>query len=161
MMEHEQINDKCVALSMNGTKMTGRMLAKAMVGFLKFGGRTANKILTPHGEQSLKSLTKQGASLADIEISGDNIGSFKRIARKYNIDFALKKDSTKDPPNWVVFFKAKDSKAIESAFNEYSAIELKHKKEKVPLLQRLAKFKEIAKNLLPPAKNRNRGERSL
>jgi len=84
MMEHEQINDKCVALSMNGAKMTGRMLAKAMVGFLKLGGRTANKMLTPRGEQSLKSLTKQGASLADIEITGENIGSFKRIARKYN-----------------------------------------------------------------------------
>ena len=161
MMEHEQINDKCVALSMNGTKMTGRILAKAMVGFLKFGGRTANKMLTPHGEQSLKSLTKQGASLADIEITGENIGSFKRIARKYNIDFALKKDSTKDPPNWVVFFKAKDSKAIESAFKEYSAIELKHKKVKTPMLKRLEKFKELAKSILPPAKNRNRGEREL
>ena len=128
---------------------------------LKISGRAANKILTTHGEQSLKSLTKQGVSLSDIEISGDNIGSFKRIARKYNIDFALKKDSTKDPPNWVVFFKAQDSKAIESAFKEYSAIELKHKKEKVPMLQRLAKFKEIAKSLLPPSKNRNRGGHEL
>jgi len=160
-MEHEQINDKCVALSMNGTKMTGRVLASAMVGFLKFGGKMGKKMLTPHGEQSLKSLTKQGSSLADIEITGENIGSFKRIARKYNIDFALRKDSTKDPPHWVVFFKAKDSKAIESAFKEYSAIELKHKKTKVPLLQKLEKFKELAKSLLPPAKNRNRGEREL
>lgn len=157
MMEHEQINDKSVALSIRGAKMTGQLLAQAMRAFLK----KAREPTIKHGQQSLKSLTKQGASLADIEIDGGNIGSFKRIARKYNIDFALRKDSTKDPPNWVVFFKAKDSKAIESAFKEYSAIELKHKKVKVPMLQRLAKFKELAKSLLPPAKNRNRGEREL
>jgi hypothetical protein len=160
-MEHEQINDKCVALSMRGSKITGTMLAKCMLGVLKFGGKMGKHMITPHGEQSLKSITKQGASLADIEIDGGNIGSFKRIARKYNIDFALKKDSNKDPPNWVVFFKAKDSKAIESAFKEYTAIELKHKKQKVPMLQRLAKFAELAKSILPPAKNRNRGEREL
>jgi hypothetical protein len=157
MMEHEHINDKSVALAIRGVKIAGNTLAKAMQDFLK----KAREPTAKHGQQSLKSLTEQGSSLADIEISGENIGSFKRIARKYNIDFALKKDSTKDPPNWVVFFKAKDSKAIESAFKEYSAIELKHKKVKVPILERLKKFKELAKSLLPPAKNRNRGEREL
>ena len=157
MMEHEHINDKSVALSIRAAKMSGNVLAGAMRAFLK----KAREPTVKNGEQSLKSLSKQGTSLADIEISGENIGSFKRIARKYNIDFALKKDSTKDPPNWVVFFKAKDSKAIESAFKEYSAIELKHKKVKTPMLQRLEKFKELAKSILPPAKNRNRGEREL
>jgi translation initiation factor 2B subunit (eIF-2B alpha/beta/delta family) len=157
MMEHEQINDKSVALSIRGAKMTANALAGAMRAFLK----KAREPTVKHGEQSLKSLSKQGSSLADIEISGENIGSFKRIARKYNIDFALRKDATKDPPHWVVFFKAKDSKAIESAFKEYSAIELKHKKVKTPMLKRLEKFKELAKSILPPAKNRNRGEREL
>ena len=157
MMEHEQINDKSVALSIRAAKMTGNALAQAMRAFLK----RAREPTVKHGEQSLKSLSKQGSSLADIEISAENIGSFKRIARKYNVDFALRKDATKDPPHWVVFFKAKDSKAIESAFKEYSAIELKHKKEKVPMLKRLEKFKELAKSILPPAKNRSRGEREL
>jgi hypothetical protein len=114
-----------------------------------------------HGKQSLKSLSKQGTSLADIEIDGGNIGSFKKIARKYNIDFALKKDDSKDPPNWVVFFKAKDSKALESAFKEYSRLELKVKKTRTPMLERLAKFKELAKSIVPPAKNRHRGEREI
>jgi len=157
MMEHEQINDKSVALSIRAVKMTGNVLAQAMRAFLK----KAREPTAKHGEQSLKSLSKQGSSLADIEISGENIGSFKRIARKYNVDFALRKDATKDPPHWVVFFKAKDSKAIESAFKEYSAIELKHKKVKVPMLKRLEKFKELAKSILPLVKNRNRGEREL
>jgi len=97
MMEHEIVNDKCVALSMRGTKITGRMLAKSMRMFLKMGGKVGNRLLTRHGEQSLKSLSKNGSALADIEISGDNI-VFRKTARKYNVDYSLKKDSTHDPP---------------------------------------------------------------
>jgi hypothetical protein len=155
-VQHEQINDKTVALSIKGAKVTGRLLAKAMQAFLKKTREPTYK----HGKQSLKSLTKQGASIADLEIDGDNIGSFKRIARKYNVDFSLKRDSMADPPRCVVFFKAKDSKALESAFNEYSKIILKHK-ERPSMLKRLGKFKELAKSIAPPAKNRNKGEREI
>jgi len=152
-MEHEQINDRSVAICVRGAKITGRLLAKAMQAFLK-------KLKEPdekHGKQSLKSLSKQGASLADIEISGENIGTFKKTARKYNVDFALKCDKSENPPKWVVFFKSKDDKALESAFNEYSKITLKHKDVKPSMLGKLRAFKELAKNALAPAKNRNRG----
>ena len=154
--QHEQVNEKAVALSIKGAKVTGRLLAKAMQAFLKRAREPTYK----HGKQSLKSLTKQGASLADVEISADNIGSFKSIARKYNLDFSLKKDTLTVPPRCVVFFKAKDSKALESAFNEYSRAELKYR-ERPSMLKRLEHFKEIAKTALPPAKNRSRGEREL
>ena len=142
MMEHEQVNDRAVAMSIQSTKLTGRMLAKAMQAFLK-------KVREPkykHGEQSLKSLTKQGASLADIEISGDNIGSFRKIARKYSIDFALKQDKSAIPPRWVVFFKAKDDKSLDAAFKEYSQAELKQKKRKPSMLSRLARSKAKSKS---------------
>ncbi len=148
----EQVNDKTVALSIKTTKLTGRLLARAMQAFLKKAREPTNK----HGKQSVKSLTKQGASLADVEISGDDIGTFKRTARKYNIDFALKRDGSSAPPNWIVFFKAKDSKALESAFKEFTKITLKHKKEKPSMLKRLKHFRELAKSALAPVKNRHR-----
>jgi len=100
-----------------------------------------------HGQQSLKSLSKQGASLADVEISGENIGSFKKTAWKYKVDFALKKDATLTPPRWVVFFKAKDDKAMESAFKEYSRAILKQKAPKVSILARLDRLRELAKSV--------------
>ena len=155
-MEHEQLNDKTVALAIRGTKATGRMLAKTMQAFLKKAREPTYK----HGKQSLKSLTKQGASLADMEITGENIGSFKRIARKYNVDFNLKRDNAAIPPKCIVFFKAKDGKAIESAFSEYSKAILKYK-EKPSMLKRLEKFRELAKSILPAVKNRGRGDREL
>jgi len=155
-MLQEQVNDKAVALSVKAVKLTGRLLAKAMQEFMK----KAREPTVHHGKQSVKSLTKQGASLSNIEIGGDNIGSFSKTARKYNVDFALKRDSSETPPRWVVFFKAKDADALTAAFNEYTKTTLK-KKERPSLLKSLAKFKELANNRAAPAKNRARGEREL
>ena len=154
---NEQINEKTVALSVKGAKITGRVLARAMRAFLK----RAREPTVKHGKQSIKSLTKQGASLANVEVSGDDIGTFKRTARKYNIDFSLKRDDSETPPKWIVFFRAKDSQAIESAFKEFSAVTLKYKTKKPSMLQRLAKFRELAKSIAAPVKNRKRGEREI
>ena len=137
-MEHEVVNDKCVALSMRGTKITGRMLARAMQAFLKLAK-------TPHikyGKQSLKSLSKDGSSLENIEISGTNIGTFNKTARKFNINYSLRKDKSTTPPRWIVFFKAKDDKALHSAFNEYARLTLRQKARKQPMLDKLEKTKD-------------------
>jgi hypothetical protein len=155
-MEHEQINDKSVALSIKGAKITGRMLAKAMQAFLKKAREPTYK----HGKQSLKSLAKQGASLTEIEIPGE-ISAFKHTARKYNIDFAVKRDDSVKPPKWIILFKAKDSKAMESAFKDYSSRNELKRKNKPSMLKRLEKFKKLAKSVAPPAKNRSRGEREI
>ena len=153
----EQVNDKTVALSVKVAKMTGRLLAKAMQAFLK----KAREPTIKHGKQSVKSLTKQGASLSNITVDGDNIGSFNRIARKYNVDFALKRDDSTTPPKWMVFFKAKDADALTAAFNEYSKIQLREKTKKPSLLDRLAKAKELVSQIASPVKNRNKGEHEL
>jgi hypothetical protein len=116
-----------------------------MKGAIRKGGRIGNKLLTKQGEQSLKSLSKKGGALTDIEISGDNIGTFRKTARKYNIDFALKKDSSQDPPRWVVFFEAKNDQAMQAAFNEYAKATLKQKSRKDSMLGKLDKNKELAR----------------
>jgi len=153
----EHIDDKTVALSVKAAKMTGRLLAKAMQAFLK----KAREPTFKHGKQSVKSLTKHGASLTTIDITGDNIGSFSRTARKYNVDFSLKRDDAEKPPKWTVFFKAKDADALTSAFNEYSKIQLKHKERKPSLLGKLEKAKELVAQTAPPVKNRNKGGHEL
>ena len=162
-MEHEQLNDKAVALTVKGAKITGRALAQAMQAFLKKMKEPHNK----HGKQSIKSLTKQGASLSNIEITEKNIGSFKRIARKYNIDFALKRDDAESlagdgrSPKWMVFFKAKDADSLTAAFNEYSKQMLKVKTRKPSMLTKLSIFKALAKARSAPAKNRSKAEIDL
>jgi len=154
----EQVNEKSVALAVKGAKMTGRLLAKAMQAFLK---KAREPTKPKHGKQSVKSLTKQGASLSNIEITGDNIGSFRRVARKYNVDFALKRDDAETPPKWMVFFKAKDADALTAAFKEYSTAVLKEKPRKPSMLAKLNVFKALAKARSAPVKNRSKGELDL
>ena len=156
-MIHEQVNEKTVAIVVKAAKLTEQLLAKAMRDFLK----KMREPTVKHGKQSIKSLTKQGASLTSIEIDGDNIGSFNKTARKYNVDFALKKDSSETPPKWMVFFKAKDADALTAAFNEYSKTILKDKAKKPSLLERLEKAKELVSQIAAPVKNRNKGGHEL
>jgi hypothetical protein len=154
----EQINEKSVALYIKASKLTGRVLAQAMRAFLK----KACEPSVRHGHQSVKSLTKQGASLTNIEISGENVGGFKKTARKYSVDFALKRDDSETPPKWLVFFKAKDADALTAAFKEYSKLTLKQQKSREPsLLSVLQKAKELVGQIASPVKTRQHGEREL
>ena len=157
-MIQEHIDDKTIALTVKATKITGRLLAQAMRAFLK---KMKEPKKPKFGKQSLKSLQKHGASLSDIEITGDNIGSFNKIARKHNVDFALKKDSSETPPKWMVFFKAKDADAITASFNEYGKIQLKQKNRKPSLMAALEKAKELVAAIAPPVKNRSKGGHEL
>ena len=76
---------------------------------------------TAHGKQTVGKLMEQNTELTNIEITDQNIKSFERVAKKYNIDFALKKDKAADPPRYVVFFKARDAKVVDVAFKEFMA----------------------------------------
>ena len=150
----DPVNERCVALSVRATKLTGRVLAMAMQAAIRKMRQPGHK----HGKQSLKSLSKTGADLENIEISEADIGSFKKVAKKYDIDFALKKDSSKNPPNWVVFFKAKNSKCLEMAFKEYSHEILKQKAPKPSMLKKLEAYKAIASAVSSPTKVHSKGE---
>ncbi len=154
----DQINERSVALSIKAAKLTGRVLAQAIQAFLK----KAKVPRVTHGKQSIKSLTQQGASLTNVEITDDNIGSFKKTARKYNIDFALKRDDSQAPPKWLVFFKAKDSDALMSALKEFSKKNVKLQSDDEPsLLDSLAQAKEQVSQVSAPIKTRQQGEREL
>lgn len=94
-----------------------------------------------HGKQSLKKLMRQGSQLTNIEITDKNIKSFDRVARKYSIDYSLKKDSSTDPPRYLVFFKAKDVDVMTKAFQEYAGVSMK-KTKKVSIRKKLQIAKE-------------------
>ena len=74
-----------------------------------------------------------------------NIRSFERIANKYGIDYALKKDTSEKPPRYLVFFKGRDVDVMTQAFKEFSAKTVKQK-EKPSLKQKLTRSREQSKN---------------
>lgn len=72
------------------------------------------------------------------------------------MDYALKKDPSEG--KYLVFFKAKDTDALNAAFAEYTAKTLKRDKSKPSLLARLTHFKEVVKSQSRDAeKHRQKG----
>ena len=98
----------------------------------------------PRGKQTVGKLMNQRQGLTNIEITNWNIKSFERVANKYKIDFALKKDKSVDPPRYLVFFKAKDMDVMTAAFKEFSAKELT-KMNKPSIRKRLLKYQSQAR----------------
>ena len=75
----------------------------------------------PTGKQTVKELIGQGDGVTNIDISKTDLKGIESVARKYGIDYAIRKDASVHPPKYLVFFKAKDTDAMTAAFNEYSA----------------------------------------
>ena len=146
----EEVNQKTVALSIKAAKLTAEVLQAAIKKYLE--ARRKGKNTLHHGEQSLKQLKKHGAALSNIEITDENIGAFKPCAKRYGVDFSLRKDSTTAPPHWIVIFKTKDTDNLEQAFKEFTAKTLQ-KEQKPSIRQNLSAMKEKA-----AAKNAERGK---
>lgn len=72
-----------------------------------------------HGKIPVKKLVGQGEGAKSIEVTDSNIKSFERVARKYNVDFAVKRDKTTEQPKYLVFFKGRDADVIAQAFKEF------------------------------------------
>ena len=142
----EEVNDKTIALSVKTTKLTGTVLKIALQKFLSEMEKQKQKSKTQpkQGKQTMKQLMRKNTQITNIEVTDGNIKSFERIARKYGIDFSLKKDASEQPPKYIIFFKAKDVDVMTAAFKEYTANDLK-KTNKPSLRKRLAKAMETVR----------------
>ena len=85
----EEVTQKTIALVFKSSRLTVDVLKKAMKMYLEKAGQQAT-----HGKMSVKKLVGQGMGASSIEVTDNNIKSFERVARKYNVDFAVKKDKT-------------------------------------------------------------------
>ena len=137
----EEVTGKSVALIIDSAKMREQVLEKALQKFLEAQKNKSPKM--HRGKQTLKQLVGQNAGLANIEISDKNIKAFTHVAKKYHVDFALKKDTTAEQPRYLVFFKSRDADAITAAFQEFASRKM-GRDEKPSIRERLAQAKEQA-----------------
>ncbi|HJH82858.1 MAG TPA: PcfB family protein [Clostridiales bacterium] len=137
----EEVTQKTIAFSIKSAKLTIQVLQAAARKFLETQNKGKTKL--HHGQQSLKQLKKHGAALSNIEITDANIGLFKPCAKKYDIDFTLRKDRTTHPPRYIVIFKSKQADNLEQAFKEFTAKKLKQQ-ERPSIRKTLAVLKEKA-----------------
>ena len=162
----EEVENRAVTLVISATKLTGRLLKAAILKYL--ASRKEKRLQKaraapekPTGKQTVKQLIGQNQGVSNIEITDSNIKSVERVARKYGVDFALKKDKSGDIPKYLVFFKARDADALTAAFKEYTAYELKRaaKAQNRPsVLAHLQALKAKVQAITPgKSRNQNRG----
>lgn len=101
----EEITQKTLALCVQTGKMTAQLLQQAMKKVLADMEKHKTNPQLHHGKQTIRQLMKHGAGVSNIEITDQNIKAFSATAKKYGIDFALKKDTSGEIPRYLVFFK--------------------------------------------------------
>ena len=91
-----------------------------------------------------------------MELNDPHIRDFERVARKYGVDYAIKR--VKGEPNkYLIFFKGRDEDAITAAMTEYADMRLR-REERPSVLKLLKKLKELVASR-DPVKNKEK-ERS-
>ena len=144
----EEVTQKTIALVIKTAKLDASVLKAAMKMYLNHHKQKAQGT---HGKTSVKKLVGDGVGVSSIEVTDGNIKSFERVAKKYNVDFAIKKDKTTEPPKYLVFFKGRDADAVAQAFKEFVYGNEK-KKGRVSVREKLNRLKDA----LSQDKNRER-----
>ena len=164
----EEVENRTLTLIVSGTKFTGRLFKAAISKYMAHRRekklekqRSRDSPVTPKGKQTVKQLIGQNQGVSNIEINDPSIRDFERIARKYGVDYAVKKDRSASPPKYLIFFKARDADALTAVFTEYTSQKVKkaEKTERPSVLAKLAQFKELVKNAVVDRTRRKELER--
>ncbi len=150
----EEVEQKTFNIVVSTTKLTARTILNA--------GKAAiqqQRAKMAGGKQSVRMLLRQNRGVSSVEIDKTNIRGFERYAKKYGIDYAIRKDNSEMPPRYLVFFKAPDVEAFNAAFKEYSA-SLLSKTKRPSVLEKLHELVQAAAEL-PGKVRRKEQERGL
>lgn len=159
----EEVENRTVAIVTSAAKFTGRLFKAAICKYLEHRKlNKANKAraspVIPHGKQTVKQLIGQNQGVSTVESNDPDIKAFERIARKYGVDYAVKKVKTPDKPKFVIFFKARDADALTQAFNEY-ANKVTVRENRPSVLKRLQELTvKVQNKVLERSKDRQWGQ---
>jgi viroplasmin and RNaseH domain-containing protein len=147
----EENSRKEIAFVVKGGKISAQILQKMLKSFLaehahrrssSKNRQTARK-LNPKCRQKLSQLGRDGGQLQTMELASENINEFDRSARKFGVGYSVRKDASKDPLEYIVIFKAKDTALMTEAFKDFTARKLVvHKKPSI-----LAQLKNVAEKV--------------
>ncbi len=155
----EEVESKAVALAISTTKLTGRVFTDVIGKYLTYvkNKQIQKNGLIPRGKQSVRQLIGQNQGVTSIESNDPNIKAFDKVARKYGVDYAVKKIKTEDRHKYVIFFKARDSDALTQAFTEYTRKSLE-KGKKASVLKKLNQLIEtVHGKAIERSKEKHRG----
>lgn len=158
----EEIENRAVNLAVSVVKLTSRSVISAVQKYLQQRKATKSqngKDGVRHGKQSVKDLLKQNQGATNAEIDKSGIKDFERLAKKYGVDFAVRKDKSVEPPRYIVFVRSKDSDALDAICKEHQARAMT-KGKKPSVLKQLQKFKALVASI-PKKIREKKQERDL
>ena len=156
----EEVDSRTVALTISAAKFTGRLFKAAIGKYMahrkeKKLQKARDSPVKPCGKQTVKQLIGQNQGVSTIDPESKN---FERIARKYGVDYAVKKVKTDSRPKYVIFFKARDADALTQAFTEYSR-KIVEKEKKPSVLKKLRDLSAVVMGkVLERTKEKQRGQ---
>lgn len=143
----EEISQRSVTLIVQTGKMTGKVFLQAIQKYLDILKqqrelKARDKQLHPayQGRMTIRQLMKERSGLSNIEIHDEHIHDFERIARRYGIEYAIKKERNREAPHYLIFFRSRDTDVLQTAFNEFVKKRLKIQ-ERPSLREKLQKLK--------------------
>ena len=117
----EEIENRTINFAISTSKLTTQTIISAGRFLLeKYKQKQLNETSKVTGKQTIKELIGQNQGVSNLAVDSTGIKGFEKVARKYGVDFAIRKDKSHHPPRYLVFFKARDADAITSAFQEYA-----------------------------------------
>ena len=129
----EDIENRTVNLVISTSRLSARVLIQALQAYLRHvkakSGYREQKVV--YGKQTVKQLLAQNRGVSSVEISKTGIRGFERVARKFGIDYAVRKEVKGINKRYLVFFKAQDTDALQYALKEYMAKSLQNDKPSI------------------------------
>ena len=153
----EEVENRTVNLAISTSRLSARTIVAGIRMYLQHQRNAAAKKPTKvegvHGKQTVKELIGQNQGVSRMLLGDASIRDFEREARKYGVDFAVTKDKSVHPPQYTVFFKARDNDALQQIADSLMAKQLNAEK-KPSIVKQLEKLKSLVASL--PSKVRHK-----
>ena len=103
----EEIEQKTFNIMISTTKLSARTVLRAVKAALRLYQSKASQ-----GKQSVRTLLRQNRGVSSVEISKTGIRGLERYAKKYGIDYAIRKDTSEVPPRYLFFFQSPGRRSL-------------------------------------------------
>lgn len=120
----EEVESRTVTLIINSSKLTANELRQALLRFLEYEKSRKNKkentqFVKPAGKTKIKNLCADSEALDSAEVCGSLL-MFDRTARKYGVQYAVRRDWMESPGKSVIIFRAEDRDILRAALKDYA-----------------------------------------
>ena len=153
----EEVENRTVNLAISTSRLSARTIVAGIRMYLQHQRNASSKkpakVEGVHGKQTVKELIGQNQGVSRMPLGDASIRDFEREAKKYGVDFAVTKDKSVHPPQYTVFFKARDNDALQQIADSLMAKQLNAEK-KPSIVKQLEKLKALVASL--PSKVRHK-----